>query len=223
MVAAILLLHQYATCQQEAESFVAIQSGVSIPFGGYRSAVLFEGSFTQPGFTVSTDGAWFFSRHFGAGISASLNLHPVDVVALGRAQVNYDPFLSDVTIRSEAFRIITVMPGIYAGFRPFEKWSFTGKINAGFLQGKTPYQLYKPDYYLIADNWNEVTSATDSKFSWMAGIRIAYAVSPCIGISLNSDVLYDKLKFNFRTALNTRTDERVIAMVNLLLGIDIKL
>lgn len=206
---------------QNHPSFVSLQSGLSIPFGGYSSTKLEEGSFTQTGFNATAEGAWFFSKHFGAGLSAGLNLHPVDVSALGRAQVNNEPFLTDVTIRSEPYRVITVMPGLFVGFQLSEKWFINGKLLAGMLHGKTPYQLYKPDYYLLPDEWEEITSSTDYKFSWQAGFTIHYQVTSCIAISLNSSILYDELQFTFQTAQGSRTDNRKIGMINLMPGINI--
>lgn len=206
---------------QDHPSYISLQSGVSLPFGGYSSTTLDEGSFTQTGFNVTIEGAWFFSRHFGTGISAGLNLHPVDVSALGRAQVNNEPFLTDVIIRSEPYRIITVMPGIFAGFQFSEQWQFNGKIVAGLLHGKTPYQLYKPNYYLLPDEWKEITSTRDYKFSWQAGVSIVYQISSCVGISLNGSILYDELQFTFQTVRGSRTDNRPIGMINLMAGLNI--
>lgn len=206
---------------QSHPAYVSLQSGVSIPIGGYSGTTLDESSFTQTGFNTTFEGAWFFSGHFGAGLSAGLNLHPVDVSALGRAQVNNEPFLTDVIIRSEPYRIITVMPGLFAGFRLSEKWFVSGKFLAGLLYGKTPYQLYKPDYYLLPDEWEEITSDTDYKFSWQAGASVLYQLSACIGISINAGLVYDELQFTFQTARGTRTDTRKIGMINLMPGINI--
>lgn len=208
---------------QNHPSFVSLQSGVSIPFGGYKSTVLYEGSFTQPGFNVTFEGAWFFSKHFGAGLSAGLNLHPVDVSALGRAHLNTNLFLIDLTIRSEPFRIITVMPGLFAGFQLSEKLFFNAKIFSGLLYGKTPYQLYKPEYYLLPDDWMEITSSRDYKISWQIGTSLLYKLSPCIGISLNAGLVSDQLQFTFNTAQGSRTDKRKIGIVNVMPGINIML
>jgi hypothetical protein len=200
-----------------------LQSGISIPFGGYNATKLYEGSFTQTGFNATFEGAWFFSKQFGAGLSAGLNLHPVDVSALGRAHINADLFLTDVTIRSEPFRIITIMPGLFAGFQLSEKLFINAKILSGLLYGRTPYQLYKPDYYLLPDDWIDITSSTDYKLSWQIGTSILYQLSSCIGISLNAGMVYDQMEFTFQTVNGSRTDVRKIGMINLMPGININL
>lgn len=206
---------------QQIQSFVALRSGVSFPFGDYKAANLDKGSFTQAGFNISAEGAWYFSKNIGAGISAGLNLHPVDVASLGREQVNREPFLTDVVIRSEPYWIITVMPALFAGYRFADKLEVNGKLGAGLLSGRTPYQLYKPDYFLLPDDWVEVTSDKDHKFSWQAGLGIAWEISSCVGLSLRSDVLYDTLDFTFKTASGKRTDKRRIAMINIVAGFNI--
>ncbi len=208
---------------QENKSFIGLQSGISIPIGGYREQNLGDGSFALSGFTVAIEGAWFFSNNFGAGMSASLNMHPVEVSSLGRARMNADPFLSNIIIRSEPYRIITIMPGIFAQKDIGVNWAVSAKFLAGLLYGRTPYQLYKPDYYLLPNTWQEITAAHNMKFSWQAGLGIIYHISPCIGLTLNGDVLYDKLKFTFQTSTGTRVDEKTIAMINLALGFRIRL
>lgn len=206
---------------QDLKSFFGVRSGISFPVGDYSATDLERGSFAQPGFNVNAEGAWYFSKYLGAGFTAGLNLHPVDVASLGRAQVNREPFLTDVVIRSEAYRVINLMPAIYGACRITGNFTVNGKIGAGLLYAQTPYQLYKPDYYLLPDKWEEVTSASDQKFSWQAGIGITWKISSCLGLTLQSDVMYDMLEFTFNTASGPRTDKRQIAMINLLAGFNI--
>lgn len=208
---------------QESRSFVGLRSGISIPFGGYQEKSLDKGNFAQSGFNVTMDGAWFFSKLLGVGLQSSLSMNPVDVASLGRARMNTDPFLNDLIIRSEPYRIFTFMPGLYAQKRFGAKWSLNGKLLGGLLYGRTPYQLYKPNYYILPNYWQDITSAQDWKFSWQAGLGFAYAVSPCIGIGFDTDVLYDKLSFDFQTSSGIRRDEKTVAMINLTLGVRILL
>lgn len=215
----ILIVSLQISSAQQLQSFAGIRSGISFPVGGYKSTTLDEGSFAQAGFNVTAEGAWYFSKHLGIGLSAGLNLHPVDVASLGRAQVNREPFLTNVMIRSEPFRVITVMPALFAGHRITGKLTLFGKLGAGLLYGETPYQLYKPDYYLLPDEWEEVTRASDQKFSWQGGLGITWEISSCAGVTLQSDVIYDTLEFTFYTASGPRADSRQIAMINLLAGI----
>lgn len=204
---------------QDKPSFVGIRGGVSIPYGKYHSTDLDRGSFTTAGFNVSAEGAWFFTPKFGVGASAGFNFHPVDVQLLGWEKVLQDPFLQDVYIRSNPYQIITAMAGFYTQLPIFEKFSFTGKLLGGLLYGRTPYQLYKPEYFLFGPPYYEITPSTDYKFSWQAGIGFRYDISSCFGLVLDTDIFYDKLIFGFNTALGARYDEHIISFINTTLGI----
>lgn len=204
---------------QEKPSFVAIRSGVSIPYGKYHSTDLDGGSFTTAGFNVSAEGAWFFHPKFGVGANVGLNFHPVDVYRLGWEKVQEDPVLQDVYIRSDPYMIITAMAGFYTQLPIVKKFSFTGKLLGGLLYGRTPYQLYKPKFYYTGPPFYEITSSTDYKFSWQAGIGFRYDISPCFGLVLDSEIFYDKLIFGFKTANGTRYDEQIISFINTTLGV----
>ncbi len=208
---------------QEKQSFVGLRTGLSIPFGKYAAKNLDDGSFAQAGFNVTIDGAWFFKPKFGIGGSVGLNMHPVDVTALSGERVNSDPFLNNVVIRSEPWKIITAMAGPYFQLPLSPRFSFSAKLLGGLLYGKTPYQLYKPDYYLLPNNWAEITSAQDWKFSWQTGIGIAYKLSPCIDLTLDSDIFYDKLTFGFNSSTGYYTSTKTIAIINTTLGFRILL
>jgi opacity protein-like surface antigen len=208
---------------RDKQSFVGLRSGISIPIGGYAAKELDGGSFTQAGFNVTIDGAWFFKPKFGIGGSVGLNLHPVDVVALSGERINSDPFLNNVVIRSEPYKIITAMGGVYFQLPFGNGFSFSAKLLGGLLYGKTPYQLYKPDYYLLPNNWAEITSAQDWKFSWQTGFGLRYNLSSCIDLIFDTGLFYDQLAFNFNTFSGLRTDTKTIAFINTTVGFRINL
>jgi hypothetical protein len=204
---------------QNKPSFISIRGGASIPIGEYHQKNLEGGSFALTGFNVSAEGAWFFHQYFGVGASAGINFHPVDVGALGWEKVLTDPFLDDLYIRSEPYKIITAMAGFYTQLPIKGKFSAAGKLLGGLLWGQTPYQLYKPQYFLVGPSYYEITSAIDWKFSWQAGIGLRYEISPCFGLILDGEIIYDQLDFQFNTATGIRTDERKISFINTTLGI----
>jgi hypothetical protein len=204
---------------QKNPSFIAIRGGASIPFGKYHEKSLDGGSFTLTGFNASAEGAWFFHPKFGVGATAGINFHPVDVGVLGWEKVQADPFLDDLYIRSDPYRIITAMAGFYTQLPIKGKFSFTGKLLCGLLWGQTPYQLYKPNYFLIGPAYFEITPATDYKFSWQGGIGLRYDISPCFGFVIDAEMIYDELKFNFTTGSGNRIDERIISFINTTMGI----
>lgn len=214
-----LLLVTGINYAQKKPSFIAIRGGASIPFGQYTYKNLESGSFTLTGFNISAEGAWFFKPKFGVGASAGLNFHPVDVGPLGWEKVLDDPFLEDVYIRSDPYVMMTAMAGFYTQLPIKGKFHFTGKILGGLLWGQSPYQLYKPQYYMTGPSYYEITSATDWKFSWQAGAGIRYDISPCFGLVFDSEIFYDELGFSFNTSTGTYTDKRIISFVNTTLGI----
>jgi len=221
-ISAFILLFLSANAQDKP-SFIGLRTGVSIPFGKYAAKDLDEGSFAQAGFNISIDGAWFFKPKFGVGGGVGLNLLPVDVASLGRARVDKDPFLSSVVIRSEPWKIIIAMIGPYFQFPISSKFSFSAKLLGGLLYGKTPYQLYKPDYYLLPDDWADITPASDMKFSWQTGLGLVYKLNYCIALTWDADICYDKLTFGFNSSSGYYTDERTIAIINTMLGLRINL
>lgn len=208
---------------QEKTSFVGINAGVSIPYGKFRSTDLEDGSFALTGMNVNMEGAWYFLPKLGVGASVGFNLNPVDVSSLGWEKVINDPFLNDLTIRSDPYLTVTAMAGLYTKLPIYKTLYFSGKLLGGLLYGRTPYQLYKPEYFLAGPDYYEITSAQDWKFSWQAGAGLIYDVSPCIGLILEGVIMYDKLSFNFRTANGTRTDVHTISLINTTLGVRIKL
>lgn len=207
----------------EKEAFAGLNVGFSFPYSNFRAIVLPEGSFAENGFSMNAEGAWFFMPRFGIGASAGFNLNPVYVSALGWAKVLNDPFLNDLTIRSDPYLTATAMAGLYTKLPVYKKFAFSGKLLGGLLFGQTPYQLYKPEYFLAGPPYYEITSARDWKFSWQAGAGVVYDVSPCVGLILEGIIMYDKLSFNFRTANGTRTDVHTIALINTTLGIRINI
>jgi hypothetical protein len=218
IILGFLLLVNIAMAQDKP-SFAAIRGGVSFPVGAYHQKNLDDGSFALTGFNVCAEGAWFFHKNFGVGASGGINFHPVDVGVLGWEKIQADPFLEDLYIRSEPYKIITAMAGIYTQVPIKGKFFFTGKLMGGLLWGQTPYQLYKPQYFLTGPPFYEITPATDYKFSWQAGIGLRYDISPCFGLVLDSEFMYDKLSFQFNTGTGTRVDERIISFINTTLGV----
>lgn len=208
---------------QEKTSFLGLNAGYSIPFGKYRSTNLEDGSFALTGMNFNGEGAWFFHPKFGVGASAGFSLNPVYVSVLGWEKVQEDPFLVDLTIRSDPYLVITGMAGLYTKLPVYKKFYFSGKLLGGLLYGRTPYQLYKPQYFLQGPAYYEITSAKDWKFSWQAGAGIIYDISPSVSLILEGVVQYDQLSFNFRTANGTKTVVHTISLVNTTLGFRINL
>jgi len=213
-----LSLQSYA---QHTNSFISLRSGVSIPLKPYSSHNLGKGSFTTLGINVSVDGAWFFTDHFGVGGQVGLNLHPVDVSALARAKVNADPFLSNLTIRSDPFRVINAALGIYTRWNMGENFSVNAKLLGGILWANTAYQLYKPTYFLAGPDYYEITTARDHKFILEPGIGMEYKISSCFALKADVELLSRTMQFGFSTWKGIRYDRKRISFINTVIGIAI--
>lgn len=209
-------LHAFS---QDKNSFISLQGGASFPVGNYASTNLDYGSFTTTGINLGIEGAWFFLPYLGVGGQAAINYHPVDVSTLGWEKVQADPFLDDVTIRSESYQVATGTIGLYGKWKFWNNLSATGKLLGGVMWGKSPYQLYKPTYFLVEPKWYEITSATDLSAAFVGGLGLRYDISGCIGLKVDADYTYAQMVYGFRTATGTRYDYRDITYINLTLGL----
>ena len=209
---------------QDKPSFIAIKAGSSFPVGGFHAKSLSDGGYATTGVNFSVEGAWFFKPKFGVGANIGLDSHPVDVVALANDKVSSDPFLQDLSIRSSPYNTITAMAGLYTDIDIWRNLSFTANLLGGVVYGMTPYQLYKPVYYLVTVNWYEITSAGDYKPSFLAGAGFRYDLPSCIGFVLDSEFTYTKMNFDFVTTDGKiRTEHKVFSFINLTAGVVFKL
>jgi hypothetical protein len=219
----LILLFSLVSGAQKKPSFVALRSGFSFPLGEYHSIDLTDGSFATPGFNVTLEGAWFFIKWLGIGGSAGLNLHPVDVSNLAKEKLMNDSFLTSLIVRSDPYRVITLMAGSFVQYDLKGDFSLTGKLLGGVIQAATPYQLYKADYFMVGQQWYEITSAWDWKPSFLAGAGVKYQIRSCFTVTFDTDFTYNQCEFGFNTYNGVRIDHRKIIFMNTTLGISINL
>ena len=203
-------------------SYFAIteQAGISLPLGDYRLKSLSGGSFTLPGMTTTLEGAWYFLPPLGVGIYAGFHSHPVDVRSLGYEKVVDDPFLDDVTIRSDPYRVFNLLGGAFIDWKIYRGLSVTGKLMGGATYAKTPYQLYKAKYYLVGNKWFDITSAGDYEATFLIGTGLKYYWNDFLGVSLQSDFTYNAMEFDFmQSDGNLRTEYRKILFINIAAGV----
>lgn len=208
---------------QEKTSFVSLKAGASIPVGKYAAKNLDYGCFTTTGISFGLEGAWFFMPWLGVGGQYNLNFHPVDVGVLGWEKVQNDPFLVDVTIRSEAYRTMTFAIGLYGRWDIVKNLSLNGKVLGGAMMAQSPYQLYKPTYFLVQPKWFEITPSRDWNAAIIAGLGFQYDVSHCVGLKIDADYSYSKMVFSFSTGGGVRYEYRDISYINLSFGVVLNL
>lgn len=207
------------TSAQEKPSFISLNTGVSMPVGGFHSTELPDGGFAQAGMNVSLEGAWFLTPWLGAGAQAMACYNPVDVGALGSEKLNNDPFLEDLVIRSDPYRTLCAYAGAYFNVALKRKFSFTAKALGGMIYASTPYQLYKAQYFMLGEKWYEITSAGDYDASFMAGAGLRYDLNEAVAFALNGEFTYNQADFTFSTATGSRTDLKVISFLNVGVGV----
>ncbi len=179
-----------ATFGQKGTGFVSMQSGVSLPVGQFRADDLDGGGFARAGFGISASGGWYFLEWLGVGAQAALNIHPVDVGALGYEKMQSDPFLQDLYIRSDPWRTYSGYAGVVVNREVHKGFSVTGKLLGGIIYAQSPYQLYMKNNLIgFAFDGEFTYQEADFSFSTISGeIRtdrqvISY-VSLMLGLNL---------------------------------------
>lgn len=219
----ILLILTFNTNGQISQINLAIQSGISVPLFDYSARTLHEGSFATTGLTVSTEAKFLLDEHWSGTLLAGLQLNPVDVGRLGYEKVNADPFLEDLYIRSDPYKVIHLLAGPAFQFPLNHSFSLESQLNAGVFIAFTPYQLYKPEYFFTGPPFYEITSARDVSFAVGGAVRIIYQVTPCYQIAFTNQFLHSKASFKFNTSNSTRIDVRNISLYNASFSIILKL
>ena len=218
-ISIIFILVCNSAYTQDKSSYVGLRGGLSIPVGQYKAKDLQNGCFTQAGFNVGIEGAWYFKHYLGVGGQFGLNFHPVDVGSLGYKKVINDPFLADLTIRSEPYQIITAAAGLFSRWNFWKRLSLHGKFLGGMMWAKTPYQLYKPEYFIVGPEYFEITSSKDRNFAGIIGTGIQVDISPCIALRADGDFQFSKMVFGFNTASGPRYEHRTISYINTILAL----
>jgi hypothetical protein len=206
---------------QHPEISVTIRSGLSLPLEDYASKDLAKGSFTLPGFAASLETSLFVYNQWGILAQGGVGFHPVDVGSLGYEKVLDDPFLQDVYIRSEAFRIIQLSGGILRRYELSNNFSFTPKVLAGIFFSQTPYQVYRPRYFQTGPDIYVITSAKDRSFTYGLGFDISYLLNDCLKVALSSEYHRSRAAFGFISGSQQRTDWRNISFLNILIGVQL--
>jgi hypothetical protein len=204
-------------------SYFSLRSGFSVPLGDYKLQNLDEGCFTITGISFAAEGVWYFLRNIGVGIDVNYSLHPVDAVGLATEMVSSDPFLTDMTTRSDPYSILTITGGFFYSMKLFNRISFQPKLLAGAMFGKTPFQLFEPTYFLVGPEYFKITSSRDIGITVKPGLSIIYDISNCISVSSYLDYTYSQLSFGFITSKGQEYRDRKISYLDIGLGLIISL
>lgn len=209
---------------QEKNSFFSVNTGVAIPLGNFKAQSVANGSFALPGINVSAEGAWYLKEHFGVGAEIGMELNPIDASSLAKATLKSDPFLTNLTIRAEAFQVVHGGLGLFTHWEIYHKLSLTAKVLGGMIWGKTPYQLYKPTYFGAGPDYYEITSSKDHEYFVEPGLGLQYKFNSSVGFQITSEYITRKMGYGFiNTDGSYKVEYKQVDIINTLAGLVIYL
>jgi hypothetical protein len=218
------LLVSWFSYSQEETFHINLRSGVSFPLGKFSSTSMEGGSFAQPGWSIDLGGAWFIHHGMGVGLQAGYHAHTVDVANLAMEKVKADPFLEELVVRSDPYRVITLAGFVQYFTKITKHFSFIPTAGAGAALGLSPYQLYKPVYFLVTPRWYEITSTRDWSPYYLVGGNLRYRLNDCLDLVVTSEFGYTKLTYRFLTGTGEiRKDIHKVMYLDILLGFSVKL
>ena len=133
--------------QSNSKFYLNVKTGVSIPLGDFSKGILNTGGFADPGFYVGFDGVWMAYDRLGFIVSGDLSMNPVRVSELGYERMQVDPFLEDLWVRSDPYKLMSTYGGLTYSSELFDKISINTSISLGLMYGETPYQILYSSYF----------------------------------------------------------------------------
>lgn len=224
---ALFILLFFFTLNSSSQVFknlnLALKGGASLPVMEFAEKNLDKGSFALTGFHFAAEINASVNNNFIAFIESGMTLNPIDVGYLGYEKVKADPFLSDVYIRSDAFQVVHLLAG--PGYQHIinNKFKLIGKAGAGLFFSSTPYQLYKPEYFLLGPPYYEITPSRDVSFAYSAALFFIYNANPYYQIGISTGIKRSKASFDFYSGSNLRTEVRNITILDLSLTLILRL
>lgn len=218
----VAVIFSLITNAQETKLSISLRGNLSTPFGVYAGNDIDNSSFTQSGISFGSELTWHINQKLGLVIDFNQAFHPVNASELGAAMVYDDPFLTDMYIRTESYSLTTFMIGAVYKLKINNKISVNPKLLIGGMYGKTPYQLFFPEYYLVGPDYFTITSSRDYGIAFKGGGNIIYAFNKYVSMDLNIDLTYSKLKFGFNNYSGLIYKERDILFTNIGLGLVLK-
>lgn len=208
------------TNAQAPPSFAGLSTGVSIPLGRFHEKSLDGGSFAQTGWKSQAEGAWYSRIGLGAGLQAGYGAYSVDVEALAEEKMKGNAFIDSMSVRSDPVRVITLAGLAEYSFSLSPGLSLRAKAGGGIVYSWSPYQLYKPHYYMIGPEWYEITSDYDLGPWITAGADLRFSVCECLELRAGISYNHGFLTYQFLTGTgDIRTEEHQVISIDCLGGI----
>ncbi len=219
----LLMVSHSLLYSQPLQVELTIQSGVSLPLSDFAGTNLEKGSFALPGFSGSVEATVVLKDKWTGFIQGGLQLNPIDVGYLGYEKMQADPFLQDIYIRSDPFKVIHLLAGPGYQTKISKSFLVEGQLAGGVFFSATPYQLHKTKYFLTGPPFYEITTSRDISFAYGANVRFIYKVTPWYQIGINNQFIQSRASFDFETGTGIRTDHRNISLWNISFSLIVKL
>lgn len=220
LISSTLVAQEY---NDNSKVYFNFKSGISIPMGDFSKSVLNTGGFANPGFYAGFDAVWMIFDRIGFTVSADLAMNPVRVSELGYERMQVDPFLVDLWVRSDPYKLISSFGGINYSSELSDRINLNTSISLGMMYGETPYQILYSEYFLIGTNYYIITAAGSYGFAYKLDANIEYELRPQWSIFLSTAYQHSKLRFKFITGSGDRYENKKIDLLNLAFGIRLKL
>lgn len=195
ILSALLII--VAALNADAQSFIGVTGGLSLPGGNYSKGDYNndKSGFAKSGFNVGITGAYFFKKsHWGVGGVVSLT-HFGFKNSQGLADGYKDAFDVDsatVYIKGSN-QSVNVLVGPYYSF-DFGKFNLDLRLLGGVVNATLPgNEVYLEDGI---DNRLLQKKSTATAFGWQGGAALRYTVCSHIGILLGVDYFYSKPDFS---------------------------
>lgn len=211
----------YPVYGQFLRTDVQLLSGLALPTGAFSGHELQKSGFALPGLNANAKIVVNIWQKLDFTLQSGIILNAIDVGSLGREKVTADPFLEDVVIRSDPFRIIPALAGAQFEMIKFKNITIQSHAHIGVFFSRTPYQLYKPRYFLVGPSYYEITSSSDVSFAYGCGLSVDVLTKSCISVLLSADWMHSDPVYGFISSGVLRTETHPINLINLSLGIAI--
>lgn len=214
-----LFAWSFISIAQEGKSFFTLKGSYSLPLGEYALYDLDKGSFTTDGMSLGAEGAWYFYKNIGFGADFSYSLHSVDAIGIANKKIEDAILLNQLYVRSDPYHMMTTMAGFYYSIGIIQGLTVEPKLLAGMMFGKSPFQLYEQELYLLGNSYYKITPSKAHAFAFKAGFSLKYQVSPCIALSLLGDYTQSDLSFGFYSSNELIYKNRKIAYFDFGVGL----
>ncbi|NPD83139.1 hypothetical protein HNS38_00090 [Lentimicrobium sp. L6] len=193
----LLFAYHFTSSAQETKSFFSVKGSYSIPVGDYAAYDLDKGGFTTEGISLGAEGAWYVYKNIGFGADITYSLHSVDAIGIANKKMEDAILLNQLYVRSDPYKMMTTLVGFYYSINVINRLTIEPKLLGGMMFGKSPWQLFEQELYLLGESYYKITSSKARSFAFKAGVSFKYELSSCLALSLFADYSQSDLSYGF--------------------------